>query len=140
MRSDAAKRIEPWFDRILFKVRLQESCKAYLEISSLLRIIIIPSISFAVIPSLWENFTKAPPSFSRGKISVTFIGTVEGIARLTRVRGSHAARRSWLNFQSISGRLFSPTHGNRRTQLRFTGNISVIDFSRTISLDCAFQG
>jgi hypothetical protein len=64
------------------------------------------------------------PSLSRGRISVTLIGTESGIARLTSVKGSKELRVWLLNRRSRSGRSRSACHGNRRSQVSFKGKMS----------------
>ena len=90
-----------------------------------------PSISFEVIPSGCWNLTKAPPSFNLGSISVTFIGTLFGIAFFTNVIGSHEPSVWLLNRLSKSGRFRSTCHGRRRAQLSFKGKISM---AKTVNL------
>lgn len=46
------------------------------------------SISEALRLASYSNLTNAPPSFSRGKISVTLMGKFSGIARFTNAIGS----------------------------------------------------
>lgn len=69
-----------------------------------------------------QNYTY--PSLSRGRISVTFMGTESGIARLTRVNGSKELSVWLLNRLRRSGRSRSACHGNRRSQVSFRGKMS----------------
>lgn len=50
----------------------------------------------------YVNLTYAPPSFSRGRISVTWIGALSGMARLTSLMGSRKPREALLNRWSSS--------------------------------------
>ena len=50
----------------------------------------------------YVNLTYAPPSFNRGRISVTWIGALSGMARLTRRMGSRKPREALLNRLSSS--------------------------------------
>lgn len=48
----------------------------------------LPSISVTFRLASYSNLTNAPPSLSRGKISVTLMGKFSGIARFTNWIGS----------------------------------------------------
>lgn len=70
------------------------------------------------------NLTYAPPSLSRGKISVTFIGRSSGMAVFTRRIGSRMPKEDDSNRLSKSDTSLSDFQGRMRTLLSLRGKIS----------------
>lgn len=86
----------------------------------------VPSISSARICGSCENLTKAPPSLSRGKISVTVSGSFLGIARRMRLIGSVGDRSGFcMRFISSGTDLSALKKGIRRSHCSFRGKTSV---------------
>lgn len=69
--------------------------------------------------------TNAPPSLSRGMISVTFMGSDFGIALLTMLIGSRIPVEEFSNFLSSLERSRSVCHGPPKIELSLRGNISI---------------
>lgn len=84
-----------------------------------------PSISVADISAGWLNLTNAPPSLSRGMISVTFMGSDFGIALLTMLIGSRIPVEEFSNFLSSLERSRSVCHGPPKIELSLRGKISI---------------
>lgn len=83
------------------------------------------SSSFTLIPSSCENFTKAPPSRSLGRILFTVRGSFSGRARLMMLEGSARARSGWFTLLSeLAKNLSGLRYGIRFSHCSFKGKTS----------------
>ena len=88
----------------------------------------VPSISAAVMPGSCENLTNAPPSFRRGRISVTLMGTLGGMERWIMLKGSAVAMRGLFRRLINSGMDLSAwRYGRRNSQRSLRGKTSTIN-------------
>ncbi len=94
----------------------------------------VPSISAGDISFGWLNLTNAPPSLSRGTISVTLMGTDSGIARLTSWMGFMTPRDELSKRRSKSVRSSSECHGRHVRNVSLRGNKSRSQVSKAIDI------